>query len=150
MDTFITDNKNQVPQKDNSLLNNVRKEHTKLQAIVNSFGSKVEGMIDKQRNEYVQAYGHHMRDVQKELHLLREKATAIANDRTRDEKIKKLDYDQKWYRNEAIRLDSETNILRKKLKSLTSNISEIERERDWLLTKLRDAKTKYHELQQCM
>lgn len=146
MDTFLTENKNQQGEVSNlpeSLLN----EHRKLATVVNSFGVKVEAMIEKQRGEYVQAYGHHMRDVQKELHLLREKATAIANDRTRDEKIKKLDSDQKWYRTEAVKLDSETNILRMKLKSLTGNITSVERERDWLLAKLREAKGKYNELQ---
>lgn len=146
MNTFLTEART-VQGERNPQLANVRKEHEKLQAVVSSFGQKVDMMIDKQRNEYVQAYGHHMRDVQKELHLLREKATAIANDRTRDEKIKKLDSDQKWYRNEAIRLDAESNILRKRLKALASTIDSVEKERDWLLKKLREAKAKYSKLQ---
>ena len=124
METFLTEAKVQVVDR-NPQLENVRNEHQKLAAIVATFGLKVENMIDKQRTEYVTAYGHHMRDVQKDLHDLREKATAIANDRTRDEKIKKLDSDQKWYRTEAIRLDAKTNILRKKLKSLTATISSV-------------------------
>lgn len=58
-----------------------------------------------------------MSDVQRELYNLREKATAIANDTTREEKIKKLDSDQKWFRNEAMRLDVETNEYRKKMRN---------------------------------
>jgi hypothetical protein len=63
-----------------------------------------------------------MSDVQRELFNLREKATAIANDTTREEKIKKLDTDQKWFRNEAMRLDIETNEFRKKMRSIKVTI----------------------------
>lgn len=63
-----------------------------------------------------------MSDVQKELYNLREKATAIANDTTREEKIKKLDSDQKWFRNEAMRLDVETNEFRKKMRDIKVTI----------------------------
>lgn len=75
-------------------------------------------LVDKQRSEYMHAYEHHMIDVQRELHNLREKATAIANDTTREEKIKKLDSDQKWFRNEAMRLDVDTNVYRKKMRDI--------------------------------
>ena len=79
---------------------------------------KVDVLVDKQRAEYMHAYEHHMIDVQRELHNLREKATAIANDTTREEKIKKLDSDQKWFRNEAMRLDVDTNVFRKKMRDI--------------------------------
>ena len=79
-------------------------------------------LIDKQRQEYLQAYEHHMSDVQRELYNLREKATAIANDTTREEKIKKLDSDQKWFRTEAMRLDVETNEYRKKMRDIKALI----------------------------
>ena len=80
--------------------------------------SQVDQLVEKQRSEYVQAYEFHMSDVQRELYNLREKATAIANDTTREEKIKKLDSDQKWFRNEAMRLDVETNEYRKKMRNI--------------------------------
>jgi len=89
------------------------------------------------------AYEHHMIDVQRELHNLREKATAIANDTTREEKVKKLDADQKWFRNEAMRLDVDTNVYRKKMRDIKVLIQSTERERDWLLEKLRTAKAQY-------
>jgi chromosome segregation ATPase len=104
-----------------------------------------------------------MSDVQRELYNLREKATAIANDTTREEKIKKLDSDQKWFRNEAMRLDVETNEYRKKMRNIKVLIqstgnqfhrlyyaskTSIERERDWLLEKLRSAKEKYRTFKQ--
>lgn len=79
---------------------------------------QVDVLVDKQRAEYMHAYEHHMIDVQRELHNLREKATAIANDTTREEKVKKLDADQKWFRNEAMRLDVDTNVYRKKMRDI--------------------------------
>jgi peptidoglycan hydrolase CwlO-like protein len=42
--------------------------------------SKVEILIDKQRQEYIQAYETHMQDIQKELHVLRVKVKEIDND----------------------------------------------------------------------
>ncbi len=122
--TFLTENKGQAAEK-NPQLENVRKEHAKLLGVVTQFGGKIVSMVEKQRNEYIQAYSHHMKDVQKELHILREKATAIAHDKTRDEKLKKLDSDQNWYRNEAIRLDSESHVLRKKIRDFKDRISSV-------------------------
>ena len=75
--------------------------------------------------EYTQAYEYHMFDVQQELHRLREKANAIANDTTREEKINALDKDQKWFRTEAMRLDVETNQLRRVLRNLTGRIHSV-------------------------
>lgn len=121
----------------------IRKDYVKLQSVVKSFSQKVDVLVDKQRAEYMHAYEHHMIDVQRELHNLREKATAIANDTTREEKIKKLDSDQKWFRNEAMRLDVDTNVYRKKMRDIKVLIQSTERERDWLLEKLRTAKAQY-------
>lgn len=121
----------------------IRKDYSKLQSVVKNFSQKVDVLVDKQRAEYMHAYEHHMIDVQRELHNLREKATAIANDTTREEKIKKLDYDQKWFRNEAMRLDVDTNVYRKKMRDIKVLIQSTERERDWLLEKLRTAKAQY-------
>ena len=86
---------------------------------------KVALLQDKQRQEYSQAYEGHMVNVQKELFSLREKATAIANDTTRDEKLQKLDSDTKIYRNEALKLDQSTNDLRKHLLSMTNALNTI-------------------------
>jgi hypothetical protein len=105
-----------------NLLDNVKKEYRTLSAVINEFGKKLDMLIDKQRSEYTQAYERHMIDVQRELYNLREKATAIANDTTREEKLKKLDADQKFYRNESLRLDVETNEHRKKLRETKSMI----------------------------
>lgn len=144
---FITEVKSGIPEKkkcnENLLGSNIKKDYTKLQAVVKSFSQKVDVLVDKQRAEYMHAYEHHMIDVQRELHNLREKATAIANDTTREEKIKKLDSDQKWFRNEAMRLDVDTNVYRKKMRDIKALIQSTERERDWLLEKLRTAKAQY-------
>ena len=121
--SFITEvktaeNPSSSKHKKSSLDIMVRKDYAKLQEVVECFAKKVDQLVDIQRSEYVQAYEYHMSDVQRELYNLREKATAIANDTTREEKIKKLDSDQKWFRNEAMRLDVETNEYRKKMRNI--------------------------------
>lgn len=124
----------------NEQFERVRGEHAKLMAAVMKYNEKIALLQDKQRQEYITAYEHHMINVQKELHTLREKATAIANDRTRDEKLKKLDLDTQSFRNESLRLDMVSNELRKTLRAMTSTLQTVERERDWLLKKLQQAK----------
>jgi hypothetical protein len=130
-----------------SKLRGVQVEYNKLMSVVDAFGSKVGNMVDKQRAEYMQAYEHHMLDVQRELHLLRDKVTEIANDETRSDKLITLSSDEKFYKNEALTYDIETNELRKKLRVLTGKMQTIEKERDWLLNKLKDAKMKYKALE---
>ena len=129
-----------------TLLQPVRVEHKKLMGVAESFGHKVELLVEKQRAEYIQAYEHHMHDVQKELHILREKASEIANDKTKEDKLSKLESDQKFFRTEAIRLDFETTEARKKLRNIISKAHSVEKERDWLLKKLRKAKSHYRRI----
>jgi hypothetical protein len=121
-------------------------DHKKLDEVVDSFRKKVDLMVMKQRAEYEEAYEHHMEGVQKELHFLREKAKEIANDKTKEEKINQLDSDQQFYSNECVRLDAETNELRKRLRRIAGDVHVVERERDWLLGKLRNAKVEYKDM----
>ena len=137
---------NRGDKRESVLPRRVINDHQKLTDVVDAFRSKVELMVDKQRVEYEEAYEFHMEGVQKELHFLREKAKEIANDKTKEEKINQLDSNQKFYSAESIRLDAETNELRKKLRTLAGTVHVVERERDWLLGKLRTAKSEYRTL----
>jgi chromosome segregation ATPase len=107
------------------LLGKVRDEYGRLVEVVRAFGGKVDIMVEKQRIEYMQAYENHMQDVQKELYFLREKVNEIANDLTKEEKIKSLEADQQFYRNETLSLDSSNNELRKKLRMLTGRMRSV-------------------------
>ena len=127
-------------------LEGVRKEHEKIMEVVGAFNKKVGNMIDKQRHEYLAAYEHHMQDIQRELHVLRETVAEIAGDKTRTEKLASLRKDEQYFKNEALLYDIETNELRKKLQGITGTMHSIERERDWFLKKLRSAKKHYNYL----
>ena len=129
-----------------SKLDGVRKEHEKIMEVVGAFNKKVGNMIDKQRSEYLAAYEHHMQDIQRELHVLRETVAEIAGDKTRTEKLSSLSKDEQYFKNEALIYDIETNELRKKLHGITGTMHTIERERDWFLKKLRSAKKHYNYL----
>lgn len=105
-----------------SLLDGVRKENVKVKEVVTHFSNKVENLIDKQRNEYIQAYESHMQEVQKELHSLREKVADIANDETKNEKTASLKVNQKKYKEEALKLESDSDEILKKIKKLLRKI----------------------------
>ena len=144
---FLTDLDSSLrPKAKNPKLDNARKDHVKLMEIVTAFGNKVGALADKQRSEYMVAYEHHMQDVQKELHMLREKVRCISSNKVRDDKIKSLKSEEEFLKNEALHFDEETNHLRIKARNITDVMHAEERERDWLLKKLRKAKSRYNKL----
>lgn len=124
----------------NPLLDDVREQHKKVLEVVDVLGKKIDLMKEKQRQEYMQAYEVHMQDVQKELHNMRELVGQIADERTKRAKIQQLKKDQIFYRQEAVRLDNSMIEYRKRIRDLTSTLNSVERERDWLLGKLRKTK----------
>ncbi len=107
---------------DLDLLQNVRKEHNKVKEIVDSFKNKVDKLIDKQRQDYIQAYETHVQDVQKELLNLREKVFEIANDDTKNERTEKLKDDLKIYKQEAIQLEEGSDELRSTMARLVREL----------------------------
>ena len=144
---FLTDFDSSLkPKAKSQKLDNARKDHVKLMEIVTAFGNKVGSLADKQRSEYMVAYEHHMQDVQKELHMLREKVRCISSNKVRDDKIKSLKSEEDFLKNEALRFDEVTNELRIKARNITDVMHAEERERDWLLKKLRKAKNRYTKL----
>eukprot|EP01036_Dinobryon_divergens_P030860 gene30860-40168_t len=145
---FITEVDNQQKLRphiyqDVELMDQCRKDYSKIKEVVKTFSLKVETLIDKQRHEYVQAYENHMSDVQKELHQLREKVAEIANDETKNENISRLKKEQTTYKSEALRLLGESDDCRKLIRSLVRQTYALEKTRDWMLEKLRQAKKEY-------
>lgn len=152
-------------------LDQVRQDNEKMKQIVSAFSNKVETLIDKQRNEYILAYEAHMQEVQKELHSLREKVADIANDGTKNEKTETLKLNQKKYKEEALKLENDSDEILKKIKKLVRKVYTvgtnllvlsaryynahtqvarfvltIEKSRDWMLKRLRQAKQEYNAL----
>ncbi len=124
----------------------VRKDHGKLMDVVKTFGSKVGGMIDKQRYEFMSAYEHHIQDIQDELQNLREKVAVISGEETRKAKLETLDKSQTMFKTEALSLDQDVMAQRKKLRKLVNKLHSVERDRDWTFKRLKQAKGRYLEL----
>jgi len=124
----------------------VRRDHRRLMDVVVSFGGKVGGMVDTQRADFMTAYEHHIIDVQRELQSLREKVAVIESDSTLKAKLDSLDVNQKKFKEEALNLDTESLDLRKKMRKLVSILHSVEKERDWYLSKLRQAKSRFNYL----
>lgn len=123
-DLFLTeiDSERKRTLVDHELLMNVRKDHLKIREVVTAFRSKVDKLIDKQRQEYIQAYESHMQDVQKELHSLREKVNEIANDDTKNERTEKLKNDLNSFKDQAIQLETDSDELRVAMARLVRKI----------------------------
>lgn len=124
-------------------LANVRKDHAKMIEIVQSFGGKLNTLADKQRVEYMSAYENHMHEVQRELLLLREQAIEVSNQTTRDDKIQSLKEQEEFFKHEALQYDMDSTLLRKKVRTMTEKMHFIEKERDWLIHRLRAGKKEY-------
>jgi hypothetical protein len=134
------------PFGENGLLDQCRKENIKVKEVVNAFRSKIDNLIDKQRNEYISAYENHMQDVQKELYTLRELVTEIANNSTKKEKTSRLKDEGKHFKADALSLLAASDDLRQHIRALVKKTYKIEKSRDWLLEKLRSAKREYNML----
>ena len=128
------------PNVRNPELSTSKFEHDKLQAIVTAFGEKIDVMKQNQENEYVEAYDVHMRDVQRQLHELKELLAEVTSESKKAEKLQELQDDQALYKQEAVRLDQSTISGRKKIRDMTAKLHSVERERDWLLKRLRKEK----------
>jgi hypothetical protein len=117
-DSFITSVDVGGHQTSGSIMDPVRKEHDKIREVVASFNNKIEVLVDKQRAEYMHAYENHMQDVQKELHSLREKVAEIANDETKADTTAKLKEDQIRFKNEALKLEADSDEIRRRMLEL--------------------------------
>ena len=102
----------------------VRKEHDKIREVVDAFRTKVDGLISRQRQEYIQAYEQHMLNVQKELYQMREKVKTIENAENKREKTIKLQEEQRKRKEAALKLEQENmhkkNHLTELLQKITS------------------------------
>lgn len=111
-DFFLTHLDAEFQQHTDEILANARKEHKKINDVVNFFRSKVDKMIDKQRIEYIQAYESHMQDVQRELHTLRDKVNEMANNHTKNERTEKLKAEIIQFKSDALQLETDSDYLR--------------------------------------
>lgn len=66
---------------------------------------KVENVLKKHEADFLNVYRGHMFNVQKEMRMLKEKASEEENKRRRDEELVKMEQERDWFRNEAVRLD---------------------------------------------
>lgn len=117
--------RNKKVYRENGLLDQCRKENIKVKEVVNAFRSKIDNLIDKQRNEYISAYENHMQDVQKELYNLRELVSEIANNSTKKEKTSQLKDEGKHFKADALKLLAASDDLRQHIRALVKKTYKI-------------------------
>ena len=131
------------PNVRNQNLGRVFSDHEKVIQIVYALGDKIEVMKNKKKKEYMEAYDVHMQDVQYALHEMRLKIRDYEGVDKKAAKLQQLQNDQHFYKQEALRLDAIALVNRKKIRDMTAHLNRAERERDWLLKKLRKEKKKF-------
>lgn len=135
-DFFLTHIDAEFQQHADEILANARKEHKKINDVVNSFRSKVDKMIDKQRIEYIQAYEGHMQDVQRELHTLRDKVSEMANNHTKNERTEKLKAEIIQFKSDALQLETDSDYLRGVMAKTVQKIYTVGKKFLWHMRKM--------------
>jgi chromosome segregation ATPase len=115
----------------------VRENYTKLQNSISDLGSNLNTILQKQEEDFLLAYRTHMRNVQKDFDSLQseidEKEKAIANNLL----VKQIEKERDWYKKEALHLDQVVLKFKKRDKTLTEKVEELEQERTWLSNQLK-------------
>lgn len=142
-DTFITalrennqDPNAQIPSSVKSVLS----LYGQLTGVVGELSDKISAVLSKQEHDFLQAYRAHMFNVQKELQSLRDKVKANELELKKNNKIRKLKEAGEWFREEALRLDTIVQGMRKKIKYLQDKLDSIEEDRNWLEKQLKLSK----------
>ena len=80
--------------------------YSQLNSCISDLDLKVGTVLRQHEVDFLNVYKSHMFSIQKEMKLLKEKASEEANKRRRDEELVKLELERDWFRSEAVRLDS--------------------------------------------
>ena len=116
----------------------VEHEKARLQTAISELGTKVSEVLIKQENEFLTAFKSHMRNVSRDFHTLKnevdEKEAAIENNTL----VKQLEEEKKWYKKEALHLDSVLTKTKKREALLSEKVEELEQDRAWLSNQLKD------------
>lgn len=80
--------------------------YSQLNSCISDLDLKVGTVLRQHEVDFLNVYKSHMFSIQKEMKLLKEKASEEANKRRRDEELVKLELERDWFRTEAVRLDS--------------------------------------------
>ena len=115
----------------------VHKQYSLLESAIDELGNKLSGILAKQESEFLGAYRAHMRNIQNDFKELRseieEKEKAIEN----NVKVKELEKERDWYRNEAMHLDTVLHNTKTNEENMIEKVDELEEERSWLTKQLK-------------
>ena len=102
---------------------------------------KVGNVLRKHEADFLNVYRGHMFNVQKEMRLLKEKASEEENKRRRDEELVKMEQERDWFRNEAVRLDKICKEYKKSVEKWKNKADALEEDRKFLEEQVLAAKT---------
>ena len=106
--------------------------YSQLNTCINDLDQKVGTVLRQHEVDFLSVYKSHMFSIQKEMKLLKEKASDEANKRRRDEEMVKLELERDWFRTEAVRLDALCKDYKRSAEEWKAKATVLEEERQFL------------------
>jgi hypothetical protein len=129
-------------------MSEVVEKFNKLQDEVSNVGSKLSDIMSQQEEEFLLAFQQHCFTVQNDLRDLKreweEKEAALTN----NDRIKKIEIERDWYKNEALRLDIQLQQNSEKLMGTKKKLEEIKLDHECLSKKFHEVLNERNALQQ--
>lgn len=106
--------------------------YSQLNSCISDLDLKVGTVLRQHEVDFLNVYKSHMFSIQKEMKLLKEKASEEANKRRRDQELVKLELERDWFRTEAVRLDSLCKEYRQSAEDWKARAQALEEDRQFL------------------
>lgn len=94
-------------------------------------GDKIQAVIKEHENDFIFAFKNKMYDIMKEMKELKEKASTEKRKEKQEHRLKTLEQERDWFRQEALKLDKMCKDHQRILNKLKSTMENIEEDRDF-------------------
>ena len=97
-------------------------------------------IVECHEKDFLAAYNTNMYQIKKELKELKEKTSKEKMKAKNESKIKMLEQERDWFRDEALKLDKSSNEYKQMLEKLKATLDVVEEDRDFFQDQLFNAK----------
>lgn len=107
--------------------------------VADTLNERVAAVLSAQETEFMHAYRGHTYAIQAEIHALRVQATGAAATQARDERVRVLEAERDWLRDESLRLSELASHREGELVELRARFAKAHSESAWLGERAKDA-----------
>lgn len=121
-------------------IENLMTTHGNLSRLLSDYDKKLSNVLDRHEQDFLSAYKVHMNKVERELFLLKNKASDQETRLAKDEKILRKEEKLVWFETEASRLAKEIDTNDNELDALTGKVKELEGDKKFMSDQVKAAK----------